>query len=356
MTGPGDRRAEGVVVFEFEDISSRLEVAPLGARRALDHVGLRLPAEGWRSLPVEERRRIAIAGMQDTVDSEAIDRSVRMSVARPTRIAAVADPDPLCPPAPVVEALRPARHLDARAWVRLRPVERYALAVIYRHAVARDDLAPLELAFDVFVRPDREGSVRPRYSSRPPVRSSSLPPGARSPSSLPPVAVSARSPSERPISTHLSETGHAQMVDVGDKPVTARRAAATGRVRMRPETAARIQRHEVPKGEVLGTARIAAIMAAKKTQELIPLCHQVALTNVTVHLDVDVSAGCVNVMAIADTADRTGVEMEALTAVSVACLTVYDMLKGVDRDMTIGDIALLEKSGGRSGHYRRDPR
>lgn len=145
------------------------------------------------------------------------------------------------------------------------------------------------------------------------------------------------------------------MVDVGSKQITERRAAATGRVRMKPETAARIQRHETPKGEVLGTARLAAIMAAKKTHELIPLCHQIALTNVTVHLDVDASAGCVNVMAIADAADRTGVEMEALTAVSVACLTIYDMLKGVDRDMSIGDIVLLEKSGGRSGDYRRDP-
>jgi cyclic pyranopterin phosphate synthase len=122
---------------------------------------------------------------------------------------------------------------------------------------------------------------------------------------------------------------------------------------MRPETAARIARADAPKGDVLAAARIAGIMAAKRTPELIPLCHGVALTHVAVDLEIDEPAAAVRVTATAEALDRTGVEMEAMVAVSAACLTIYDMLKGIDREMVLGDIRLLEKSGGRSGHFRR---
>ncbi len=141
------------------------------------------------------------------------------------------------------------------------------------------------------------------------------------------------------------------MVDVGRKPVTERRAIAAGEVRMRPETVARLVRGDAPKGEVLATARLAAIMAAKRTHETIPLCHPVALTHVEVAIEP--GEGSVRVRAIVDALDRTGCEMEAMVAVTTACLTIYDMLKGIDRDMVIAEVHLLEKSGGRSGHYRR---
>lgn len=144
------------------------------------------------------------------------------------------------------------------------------------------------------------------------------------------------------------------MVDVSRKPETARRAVATATVRMRPETAEKIARHEAPKGEVLATARIAGIMAAKRTPELIPLCHAIALTRVTVDIEVDVPGARVTVTATAEAYDRTGVEMEAMVAVSVASLTIYDMLKGTDREMVVSEVKLLEKSGGRSGHFQRE--
>jgi cyclic pyranopterin phosphate synthase len=156
-----------------------------------------------------------------------------------------------------------------------------------------------------------------------------------------------------PISTHVNEEGEVHMVAVGAKAATARRAIAAGVVTMRADTAARLLRRDTPKGEVLATARIAGIMAAKRTPELIPLCHAVALTGVSVDIEVDGPGARALVTATADAHDRTGVEMEALVAVSAACLTIYDMLKGLDRDLVIGEIRLLEKSGGRSGHYVR---
>lgn len=164
-------------------------------------------------------------------------------------------------------------------------------------------------------------------------------------------------PAGEPLSTHLSARGEVRMVPVADKPATRRRAVAAGSVRMRAETAARLARGDggaSAKGEVLATARLAGIMAAKRTPELIPLCHGVALTHVAVELTVDEPGAAVHVTATAEAVDRTGVEMEAMVAVSVACLTIYDMLKGVDREMVIGDVRLLEKSGGRSGHFVRE--
>ncbi len=141
------------------------------------------------------------------------------------------------------------------------------------------------------------------------------------------------------------------MVDVGDKSVTARSAIATARVTMAPETARALSEGSTPKGDVLATARIAGIQAAKRTPELIPLCHAIALTRVQVRFALDASG--VRIEAEAEARDRTGVEMEAMTAVTVAALTLYDMLKGIDRAMTITDVRLEEKRGGRSGHWTR---
>jgi cyclic pyranopterin phosphate synthase len=154
--------------------------------------------------------------------------------------------------------------------------------------------------------------------------------------------------------THLDDEGSARMVDVGDKAPTDRRAVARAVVRMSPATAAVVAAGDSPKGDVLGTARIAGIQAAKRTGELIPLCHPLGLDHVDVAAAVDAEAGTVTLTAEARVTARTGVEMEAMTAAAVAALTVYDMVKGLERGVTVEEVALLEKSGGRSGTWRRD--
>ncbi len=154
--------------------------------------------------------------------------------------------------------------------------------------------------------------------------------------------------------THLNERGEARMIDVSEKAATSRTAVAEGFIAMAAETLALIERGDAKKGDALATARLAGIMAAKRTHELIPLCHPLLLTKVTVDLEPTADPAGVKITAEVKVNGQTGVEMEALTAVSVACLTVYDMLKAVDRGMTIGPIRLLEKSGGRSGVWRAD--
>jgi cyclic pyranopterin phosphate synthase len=162
------------------------------------------------------------------------------------------------------------------------------------------------------------------------------------------------SPNNRPSSdglTHFDPTGQAHMVDVGTKDETHRVAVATGVIRMKPETLAIIQSGTAKKGDVLGIARIAAIMAAKKTSDLIPLCHPLALTRVTVDFDVKEEDCGVFCTAQVETFSKTGVEMEALTAVQIGLLTIYDMCKAVDRGMVMGEVRVTEKHGGKSGDW-----
>jgi cyclic pyranopterin phosphate synthase len=158
---------------------------------------------------------------------------------------------------------------------------------------------------------------------------------------------------DEPGLSHLDEHGRARMVDVGAKPATERRARARARVRMSPATAAAVQRGDAPKGDVLATARIAGIQAAKRTDELIPLAHQIPLSFVDVTAAVDPTAGEVTLQADARTVAGTGVEMEALTACAVAALTVYDMVKGIERGVAIEELVLLEKTGGKED-WRRE--
>ena len=155
--------------------------------------------------------------------------------------------------------------------------------------------------------------------------------------------------------THLDAEGRARMVDVSEKPASDRRAVARAVVRVSPATASAVAAGDAPKGDVLGTARIAGIQAAKRTSELIPLCHPLALSFVGVEGAVDPQSGEIVLTAEARTTGPTGVEMEALTAAAVAALTVYDMVKGFERGAEIAEVALVEKSGGRSGHWTRDP-
>lgn len=152
--------------------------------------------------------------------------------------------------------------------------------------------------------------------------------------------------------THIDRSGAANMVDVGAKNETERQAVAEGAVTMKPETLALILEGNAAKGDVIGTARLAGIMAAKKTADLIPLCHPLMLTKVAVEIEPDDTLPGLRVRALAKLKGRTGVEMEALTAVSVACLTIYDMAKAVDRHMQIGFIHVVEKSGGKSGDWK----
>ena len=152
--------------------------------------------------------------------------------------------------------------------------------------------------------------------------------------------------------SHVDEAGAVRMVDVGAKPLSRRRAVARAEVRMAPETARRLR--DLPKGDALTTAQLAGIMAAKRTSDLIPLCHPLPLSYIAVTLDV--RGDSVEIVATAETTAQTGVEMEALTAVSVACLTIYDMVKAVERGMRIEGIRLIEKSGGKSGRYRAKDR
>lgn len=154
--------------------------------------------------------------------------------------------------------------------------------------------------------------------------------------------------------THLDEKGEARIVDIGDKPVTRRRAVAQARLSGRPETIAVILGGDLKKGDALAIARVAGIMASKKTAELIPLCHPIPLTRVGVDIAGD-GDSAIRVIATAETQGQTGVEMEALLAASTAALTLYDMAKAIDREMVISDLCLLEKSGGKSGDFRREP-
>jgi cyclic pyranopterin phosphate synthase len=155
--------------------------------------------------------------------------------------------------------------------------------------------------------------------------------------------------------THFNTAGEAHMVDVGGKPVTRRRAVAEGRILMEPETLRLIASGGHRKGDVLGIARIAGIMGAKRAADLVPLCHPIPLTGIEIALEIREGESAVYCRATVECEGRTGVEMEALCAIQVSLLTVYDMCKAVDRSMTLSDIRLLEKTGGRSGHWQRAP-
>ena len=154
--------------------------------------------------------------------------------------------------------------------------------------------------------------------------------------------------------THVGRDGKARMVDVGSKPVTDRLARATGTIRMQPETLAKILANEVAKGDVLGVARIAGIMAAKRTSDLVPLCHPIPISDIQIEITPDAGIPGLRVDATVRATGRTGVEMEALTAVSVTLITIYDMAKGVEKGMVMAQISLTEKAGGKSGHWSRE--
>jgi cyclic pyranopterin phosphate synthase len=293
-----------VKLYSFDGVDAALDLLPLAARRALDTVGLKLSLEAWRGLPLEERCTIAQAGSEPTVDVQRVLSALPAGQTAPIEVRA--EPPLAAVPDVLAEALGSSRPISSALWNALSPLDRYALLkVASRGKPGRLQAAYLEI-----------------------------------------VGHSA-------LSTHLGPHGGARMVDVSQKVASQRTAVAETRVTMSGEAFARLKNANVPKGDVLGTARLAGIMAAKRTAELIPLCHPLALTKLEVGFDLDDSTSAIAVRATVEAFDRTGVEMEALTAVSVAALTVYDMLKGIDRAMEIGPTRLLTKSGGRTGDFAR---
>jgi cyclic pyranopterin phosphate synthase len=293
-------------VYAFEDIDGTLAYMPLAARRVLDGLGRKLSLEGWLSLDVQDRQRIVVAGA-----GERVDRSVLPIVegARPAPevFPPEADADGAGPSPALIAALGPSRPLDAGRWRAVGPLARYALG---KYA---GKPAKLFLAYDEIVKP-----------------------------------------STGPL-THLTASGEAHMVDVGAKLETARRAVASARVRTTTAVVQAIAAGTVGKGDVLAVARVAGILASKRTPDLVPLCHPVRTTHAAVDLDLDAGAGEIRVRATVEAVDRTGVEMEAMTAASVASLTVYDMVKSADRWASIEGVRLEAKSGGKSGDVVRPP-
>ena len=292
------------VLYRFDEVDEQLELLPLASRRALDHAGRRLSREGWGSLPLPLRRQIVAIGASASVDVDLVRDAVAIANPPPDDVAPVPDPPQDSPPDDVRRAFGAEMPISDAVWIQLSPLDRYALAKVASKP-----------------RPER---LRAAYEE----------------------IVGTTS-----VSTHLGARGGARMVDVGQKPATLRRAVSRTEVTMNAHAFERLRNNDVAKGDVLGVARVAGIMAAKRTSELIPLCHPIALSKLAVEFELDEGARAVRVSGTVEAFDRTGVEMESLVAVSVAALTIYDMLKSVDRGIVIGPTRLIEKSGGRTGSY-----
>jgi cyclic pyranopterin monophosphate synthase len=295
-----------VKLYSFDGVDERLHLLPLAARRALDHAGRKLSLEAFRSLSLAEREELASLGSRDTVDVARVSTLALAGKPPAEPMAPVLDPTPVAPDDSIVAAFGSARPIPAGSWSALSPLDRYALGKVARGK----NPERLEQAYAEII-------------------------------------------GQSAFSSHVAPGGGVRMVGVGGKQPSLRRAEAESRVSMNAEAFERVSKQSAPKGDVLGTARVAAIMAAKRTAELIPLCHPLSLTKVDVQLSLDAAARGVDVAVVVECFDRTGVEMEALTAASVAALTVYDMLKAFDRAMEIGPTRLTKKSGGRSGDYTR---
>lgn len=304
-------------VYAFEAIDDTLPFMPLAARRLLDAKGRKLSLDGWLSLSVEARWLLVRAGAMgigtegvgaegvETQDPGRSEIADCLSNAAPPAsfVARVDEPGRDRVPPELRVALGPSRPIDDARWRSLSALDRYALVKCSGKA------DKLERAYDEIVR-------------------------------------------TAPL-THLSESGDAKMVDIAGKQVTSRCAVASSRVRTTPAVIRAIADGAVAKGDVLAAARIAGIMASKRTSELIPLCHPVQTTSAHIDLSLDPQRGEVTVLATVEAMDRTGVEMEAMIASAIASLTIYDMIKGADRWAIIESVRLERKSGGKSGDVMR---
>ncbi len=293
-------------LFTLDQASPDLKLLPMAARRALDQAGVKLSLESWQSLAVPVRQELTRLGSEDVVDTTAVAVALDGLTPKPQSMAPVADPDPAAVPDEVLAALGERRPIPGSSWAALSPLERYVLCKVARRG--RDER--IDQAYREIV-------------------------------------------GDSALSSHLEPGGGVRMVNVGRKEASLRKASVQSAVKMNAEAFAKLRQHQVPKGDVLGTARLAGIMAAKRTSEWIPLCHPLSLTRISLDLELDAEQSAVLVTAHVEAFDRTGVEMEAMVAASAAALTVYDMLKSFDRGMEIGPTRLVHKSGGRSGDFER---
>ena len=293
-------------LFRFDGVDASFDLLPLAARRALDHAGCKLSLEGFRSLSRAEREELVELGSGDAIDVARV-ATIALGAHPPAeRMAPQADPPATAPDDGIMAAFGSSMLIPPASWAALSSLERYALAKV----ASSKNAERLAQAYAEII-------------------------------------------GQSAFSSHLAPGGGVRMVDVGRKEPSLRRADAESSVRMNAEAFERASRADAPKGDVLGTARVAAIMAAKRTSELIPLCHPLTLTKIDVQLSLNAEARSIDVVVTVECFERTGVEMEALTAASVAALTVYDMLKAFDRGMEIGPTRLTRKSGGRSGDFAR---
>ena len=291
-------------LFELDGADDQLTLIPLCARRALDAAGFKLSLETWQALPLCDRAALATAGSGRQVDLGLTRAIVSRVEPAPPFVPPAGDPPADALPNDVVAALGSTMPLTHAVWSALEPIERWALAQVAQ----RGRRQRIEQAYAEIVG-HSENSV------------------------------------------HLKADGSLRMVNVADKPISERKAVAETTIHMSTAAFERLAQGNAPKGDVLATARLAGIMAAKRTDELVPLCHQVKLNAIEVDCVLNHDFHTVSVTAQVLANDRTGVEMEALVAVSVAALTIYDMLKALDRSMTIGPTKLRAKSGGNSGEY-----
>ncbi len=291
-------------LYALDQADGSLELLPMAARRALDKAGVKLGLAEWQKASHALRSRLVELGSQTAVDSDAVRVTLGPIARVLSPIAPVTEPPAHAVPDAVRAAFGPERPIPDATWTALSALDRYVLWKVAGKA-----------------RPER---LQAAYDEI--------------------VGASA-------ISTHLEPRGGVRMVDVAAKAVTHRTAVAVSRVLLSPEAFSKL--HDNPKGDVLATARLAGIMAGKKTSELIPLCHPLPLTKLSVELEPLAASREVLVRARVECIARTGVEMEALTAASVAALTLYDMLKAFDKGIVIGPTQLEAKTGGRSGDYTR---
>lgn len=295
-----------VKLYRFDAADESLELIPLAARRALDHGGQKLSLQGWKSLPIMVRQQLVELGSSPDISPAEVEALIILADPQPQPTDPIRDASPKEAPGSLIDLLGSKRSLPGATWSALSALDRYALLKVAR----RGDTERLADAYDEIVG----------HSAS---------------------------------STHLSADGGVRMVDVSAKPPTRRVAVAESEVKMNPDAFERLTRNDVPKGNVFATARVAGILAAKRTSELIPLCHPIPLNKIEVELEPEADSLSVRIITHVETLGRTGVEMEALVAASAAALTVYDMLKAFDRAMEVGPTRLLSKSGGRSKDYRR---
>jgi cyclic pyranopterin phosphate synthase len=293
-------------LYQLDEVGPDLKLLPMAARRALDRVGIKVPLAVWQTLPLVKREQLAEWGSQDDVPEQLVQQWCSEIEVDLPRCEVRAEPSPEQVPEELLQRLGPERPLPLPSWAALEPLDRYALLKVVHGR-----------------RPERVGQAYDELIGR------------------------------SALSSHLDTHGGARMVNIGRKEPSLRRAVAESRVRMNPEAFARLRAADVPKGDVFGTARLAGIMAAKKTADLIPLCHPLHLTRVEVTLALSDAENAVEIETRVEAFDRTGVEMEALVAASTAALTVYDMLKSFDRGMVIGPTQLVHKSGGRTGDFQK---